>query len=112
MLTYSWNILSIKTEDVDAEHPQAVIHAKWRKTGVDEDGNEGRFDGACKFSLANVSPEDFIPFDQLTEEIVIGWVQDILNRGGMDRVDQTIQKVIDDNKTQTAETSLPWANNS
>lgn len=112
MLTYTWQLFSIKTENVSEELQQAVVHAKWRKTGTDEDGNVGMFDGACRFSVANVTPETFIPYDQLSEEIVLGWVQDILNRGGMDRVDQNIQKQIDESKNPPFETQLPWANNS
>lgn len=112
MLTYTWKLFSIKTENVSEALQQAVVHAKWRKTGTDEDGNVGMFDGVCRFSVANVTPETFIPYDQLSEEIVLGWVQDILNRGGMDRIDHLIQKQINENKTQTPGDTLPWANNS
>lgn len=98
-ITYTWNLIAIKKEDVDADHPQAVVHARWNKIGVDKRGIQGRFDGACRFSVANVLPENFIPFDQLTDDIILGWVQDILNRGGMDRVDRIIQDQINANKT-------------
>lgn len=111
-VTYAWKVLSIKTQDVNVDLQQAVVHAKWRKTGTDEGGNVGVFDGACMFSVANVTAETFIPYNQLSEEIVLGWVKDILNRGGMDRIDDLILKQINEGKTSTVEVPLPWANNS
>lgn len=98
-IEYSWKLIALKKEDVDASHPQSVVHAKWSKTGTDESGKSATFQGACRFSVANVSPENFIPYDELTDDIILGWVQDILNRGGMDRVDKTIIDLIEESKT-------------
>lgn len=120
-ITYNWNILSLSVRDEGPEHPNAVVIVKWRKTGTDVDGNQANFDGSTPFSAVNIPFEDYIPFNQLTEDIVIGWIRNKIEAkvttGNYtfcedDRINQYIEKQISLLKDPIRTEPLPWANNS
>jgi hypothetical protein len=49
--------------------------------------------------------ETFVPFDQLTEEIVVGWVKESL---GEATVEASLQSQIDAQANPTQQSGLPW----
>ena len=57
-------------------------------------------------SYAQESGQDVIPYQDLTEATVIGWVQTSL---GKDTVEASLQSQIDALKNPVQETGLPWA---
>ena len=69
-ITYTWTVTGLKTTTV-GNLTNAIVQTYWKKIGTDEQGNTGEFIGATPF---NVNPEQpgFVPFNQLTEEIVVG----------------------------------------
>ena len=48
----------------------------------------------------------YIPFEQLTQEVVVGWVQNSL---GKDTVEDSLTAQIDAQKNPVQESGLPWA---
>ena len=105
-ITYTWEVTSLKTK-TEGENVNTVIQTYWKKTGTDEHGHTGTFDGATPFSAANVSSEDFIPFEQLTEEIVLNWIKAVVVGEYEAHVNAQIQKKIDEQHVSQPE--LPWA---
>jgi hypothetical protein len=105
-MTYTWKVTGIKTIDVDGVK-DAVVQTYWEKIGVDKEGNEGVFNGATPFSKSTIDPENFIPFSELTEEIVLGWIKAVVIGSYEDHVNLQIQKQIDSNTIKDA--GLPWA---
>jgi len=110
-LTYTWKVTGIKTRDeVNAEGEtlqNAVVQTYWQKIGTDADGNEGTFSGATPFTAKDVPSGEFVPLAELTEEMVISWIQAVVVGGYEEHVNGMIQKQIDD-KTVT-DVKLPWA---
>ena len=110
-LTYTWKVTGIKTRDeVNAEGEtlqNAVVQTYWQKIGTDAEGNEGTFSGATPFTAAEVPSGEFVPLAQLTEEMVISWIQAVVVGSYEEHVNGMIQKQIDD-KTIT-DVKLPWA---
>jgi hypothetical protein len=104
-IIYTWEVTSIRVVNTD-NLENVVIHTYWFKTGVDEDGNDGTFYGATPLSKSE-DQDDFIPFDQLTEGIVLGWIQSAVI--DQTHIDEQIQKQIDRKKTPSVEKPLPWA---
>jgi len=105
-IEYSWAVTSVKTK-TEGENENAVVQTYWTKTGVDENGNEGSFSGATPFTSENT--EDFVPFAELTEEVVLGWIQAIVVDSYEDHVNGQIQKQIDEQIAPVTETAMPWA---
>jgi hypothetical protein len=105
-MIYTWAVTGMKGIDLPNE-PNAIIQTYWTKTGVDEQGNEGVFSGATPFPPSSIDPDTFIPYDQLTEEIVLGWIQAVVVGSYAEHVDAQIQKQIDQLKVK--DEPLPWA---
>lgn len=105
-MIYTWKVTGMKGVDLPNE-PNTIIQTYWTKTGTDEDGNEGTFSGATPFNPADIDPANFVPYDQLTEEIVLGWIQSVVVGSYEEHVDAQIQKQIDSKKIK--DEALPWA---
>jgi hypothetical protein len=104
-MTYTWKIIEVKTVDTGSV-VDAVIQTSWEKIGTDENGTEGVFSGATPFLQSSINPEDFVPYAQLTEEIVLGWIQNVVVGEYEEHVNSAIQKQIDDKNIKTPD--LPW----
>jgi hypothetical protein len=109
-VAYTWKLVSLKKTNA-ANLSNVVVGTRWDCTGTDEEGNSGVFNGATKFSPTAIDPNNFVDWNNLTEETVLSWIQDVLNRGGMDHVQAQIQKQIDTKKNvieEVSANSFPW----
>lgn len=110
-MTYTWKVTAMKVMDQTNEQGQvlknAVVQTYWEKTGTDADGNTGTFAGATPFTAADVPEGEFTPFDQLTENQVLGWIQAVVVGSYAAHVEAQIQKQVDDQAITEAD--LPWA---
>ena len=105
-MTYTWKITELKTTNT-SDLQEVVVQTRWEKTGTDENGNTGTFIGATPFTPTSVSPESFVPFNQLTEETVLQWIKGVVVGQYADHVDTQIAKQIIAKSVQTP--PLPWA---
>jgi len=108
MTTYTWNVTALYTETVAGEQNYVVI-ANYEVIGVDGQYTAG-LSNIARFNTASVSP--FIPYEDLTNEIVIGWIQTDLGVDGVANTEACIQGQIDSqiNPPVTPQnTPLPWA---
>jgi hypothetical protein len=105
-LTYTWTVTGIKTADVNG-YNQAVVQTYWKKIGTDEDGTIGEFNGATPFTLTEDAEGEFIPFAELTEEVVLEWIKAVVVDHYAEHVDSQIQKAID--RTKAVPVTMPWA---
>jgi len=105
-MEYTWKITGVKTLDT-TEVENAVVQTYWEKIGTDENGNEGKFVGATPFPQSSIDAENFIPFDKLTEELVLSWIQAVVVDSYEEHVNNQIQKQIDAKVVK--QPTLPWA---
>ena len=108
MTTYTWAVTALYTETVNDEINYVVI-ANYTVVGVD-DTYSAELSNIARFNTASVSP--FVPYEDLTEAIVIGWIQDDLGPDGVSNLEACIQGQIDSqiNPPVTPQnTPLPWA---
>jgi len=104
MTTFTTTITAMYT--LQQPDPNYVVNALWEVTGVDGEytakiGGNTRFD-------SSQAPETFIPYDQLTPEIVIGWIPE----NAMTSAQACVQGQIDSMITPPVspqDTPLPWA---
>lgn len=86
--------------------PNYVVNALWEVTGVDG-ANTASIGGNTQFSSADQEGA-FIPYADLTEAIVIGWIPE----SAITSAQQCVQGQIDSLITppvSPANTALPWA---
>jgi hypothetical protein len=111
MLTYTWKLTNIKKTS-NSTLSNVIIQTYWQVTGTDEDGLEGTFSGATPFDISKVDSENFIAWNNLTEETVLGWIKEQVVGGYKEHIDQQMQKQIDSKKNVVVEVSgndFPWA---
>ena len=104
-IAYTWKVTGVKTRQQDGQDG-FVFQAYWTKTGVDENGNEGTFTGATPLQPGEST--DFTPFEQLTEQQVLVWIQEVVVGDYEQHVNAQIQKQIDAKKNPVEEPTLPW----
>ncbi len=106
-ITYTWAVTGMKATTVGSESDY-VVQIYWTKTGTDENGNTGTFSGATPFD-PNPDQPDFIPYDQLTQEIVLGWIQPLVIDSYQEHVDGVIAAQIAAKINPITQPPLPWA---
>jgi hypothetical protein len=107
MTTYTWTVTKLYT--LQQPDPNYVVNAYWRLTGVD-----GQYTAYIESNNQFDSQQEsnFIPYDQLTNDIVIGWVQNQLGAGGISSWEACVQGQIDSmiNPPPVPQnTPLPWS---
>ena len=105
--TYTWTINQMYT--LQQPDPNYVVNVLWTLTGVDGTAT-GEINGNCIFDSDQES--EFIPYDQLTEEQVIGWVQASLGEIGIANMKATVDGQIGsiiNPPVSPRMTPLPWS---
>jgi hypothetical protein len=108
MTTYNWNVTALYTETIAGEQNYVVI-ANYEVVGVDGTYTAS-LSNIARFSTESMSP--FIPYEDLTNEIVIGWIQDELGVDGVSNLEACIQGQIDSQinpPVVPVNTPLPWS---
>ena len=110
MTTYTWAVTALYTETIAGEQNYVVI-ANYSVVGVDGT-HEASLSNIARFSTESV--ETFIPYAELTNDIVIGWIKDELGVDGVSNLEACIQGQIDSQMNPPVVpviTPLPWAVN-
>jgi len=98
--TFTWGINTLERETDDG----FVFTAHYTVTAKDEAYSAGAY-GSVGFQR----PENLIPYADLTEEIVIGWVKEAL--GGDEKVaeiEAALQAQIDEQRAPSKAAGVPW----
>lgn len=107
-ITYKWEVTGLKTTNV-GNTSNVVVQTYWKKTGTDENGNEGVFSGATPFSVDSMPDgQTFVPFSELTEEMVLNWIKAVVVGSYADHVDGEIAKQIADKVNPVTDATMPW----
>lgn len=109
-ITYTWQVTNLKRMDVEG-NTNVVVHSRWTRTGTDENGHEGSFQGATPLRLPESGSGNFTPFEDLTEEQVVEWIKTEIasNPGYEEHIVQQITKQIEAKKNPVVDVDrLPW----
>ena len=60
-------------------------------------------------SLGLERPDNLIPFSDLTEELVIGWVKDKFGEDKVTEIEAALQSQLDEQRNPTKAAGLPWS---
>jgi len=107
MATVTWSITNLSTEQTP--DPNYVVRASWRVT-ASENGKSFFQDGSSTF--AQTQQSNFIPYDQLTPEIVLGWVKAQLGPEVTANCEKTVVTQLGyllNPAPEPAPQQLPWA---
>jgi hypothetical protein len=98
MTTYLWSIQQL--DRLTSDGFVVVVH--YNVSAVDGDYQASTYGTT---SYTQTPGETYIPYDELTQPIVVGWVQEAL---GKDTVEASLQGQIDALKNPVQESGLPW----
>ena len=108
MINYTWKIKNLWTKTIDGQQDYVVI-AAYDVTGVDGEFSSS-LSNTAQFSSSSVS--EFVPYADLTEEIVLGWIQSELGENGVLSITACIEGQIESQKNPPVSpeiTPLPWS---
>jgi len=95
----TWTIANLERNLADG----GVTVAHWRVTKVDGDHS------ASAYGTANLTPDasasDFVAYDSLTEEVVMGWVHADVDK---DATEATLTANIATQKNPVSADGMPW----
>ncbi len=108
-ITYTWEITGLKRVD-SPDIKNIIVQTYWKKIGTDEDGVQGEFNGATPFDPSTLDPNNFVSYEDLTEEMVLGWIKSVVVDSYEDHVNSQILKQIKDKKYPAVEVKeeFPW----
>ena len=108
MTTYTWSILQMNVVPFLDGQVDVVVFVNWQLTGV-QDTYTADIAGWRNFELQQGA--GFTPYDQLTEEQVIGWVQASYGENTISSFENNIQEKINAQINPPPEPQpapLPW----
>tara|TARA_B110000285_G_C14852721_1_gene480718 strand:+ start:354 stop:698 length:345 start_codon:yes stop_codon:yes gene_type:complete len=86
-----------------------ISYVTWRITATDEDENIGYTEAVFGFKIEDTS--NFIDFNNLTENEVVGWVESRLGENGIAHFKELAVKNINKNNSIVSEEVIaPWVN--
>tara|TARA_R100000329_G_scaffold45470_1_gene42678 strand:- start:34 stop:345 length:312 start_codon:yes stop_codon:yes gene_type:complete len=103
MATKTWQINTLQRELADGY----VYRAVFRVTGED-----GTYKFRATGEVALPKPDTLVPYADLTEETVLGWVKaklDADNDGTVARIEESVEKGVNEQKTPTTGVGIPWS---
>ena len=99
----TWTIANLERNVADG----GVTVAHWRVTEsetVGEDTFTASSYGTCGFT-PDASAEDFVAYDDLTEEVVMGWVWESVNQ---ENTEAALTANIEGQKNPVSVDGMPW----
>jgi len=111
MTTFNWNVATLEYDLQPSDMDGAVIVAHWR-VNAEETTGEGddavtytaSAYGTCGFNPDPSAP-NYIPYADLTQETVLGWVYDSVDK---DATEASLQANIDLQVNPVTAAGVPW----
>ena len=106
MTTITWKIDNIECKLQEGEYADVVYIVHWRANARSGEAATSRY-GSVTLEFTG---GDFIPFEDLLEETVIGWVKDALGTDVVDGIETSLSYQIATLLAPTiASKPLPWS---
>lgn len=107
-MEYTWKCTSLKVKNENGFN-NAVVQVYWTVTGTDTSGNSGSFNGTTPFTTASLADSSaFVPYEELTEADVLGWVKQVVVNEYWEHVVRQIDNQIAEGIAPKSAPALPW----
>ena len=101
MTTFTWNIANLERETADG----FVFTVHYTVNAKNDTYSSGAYG-----SIGLERPDNMIPFADLTEDIVVGWVKDKFGSEKVAEIEAALQAQLDEQAAPTKASGLPWSN--
>ena len=101
MITYDWNCKTVDVRPQEEGETDVVYNVHWIVIGTKEDYSVNNIGT----KVVHLNPETpFIPFDELTNEIVVGWTKDAMGEEQVKAIEDSIASQIAELENPTSVT--------
>ncbi len=97
--TFTWHIANLERETADG----FVMTAHYTVNAED-----GTYSSGAYGSLGFERPDKLIPYADLTEEMVIGWVKDAFGAKKVTEILAALQAQLDEQRHPSKASGMPW----
>ena len=97
--TYTWDCKTVDTYPTHDSHSDVVYNVHWRVTKVDEEYYATTY-GTQTLSTSDIG--DFVPFDELTSEVVKEWVLNAMGEEEVANLEAGLNAQIESKKNPTS----------
>lgn len=105
-----WSVTGIKTRNIVSTTgntlENAVSQVDWTAKYTNAEAKEASFSGTFLLDLSNMTDEEFITLENLTEAVVIEWMQEHIDESVVTNVLKKMSRQLDEQ--QLASNELPW----
>jgi hypothetical protein len=108
-MKFTWAVKQLNVIPAKGQHSDVVHSVAWEVTGSNEKESAST-SGALSVNTDNV--QNFVAYDNLTEEKVLSWVFAALGQDGKQKAEFQVQAVIEAKRstvTIVPKASLPWS---
>ena len=109
MTTFTWKVANLERNLADGRVGTVHYTVNALSDTVDPNSESGGFYSAGAYGSVGLDGDVTTPFENLTEEVVVGWVKEAL--GGEEKVAEiqaALQNQIDLKITPVSATGVPW----
>ena len=99
MITYNWNCKTVDVHPQEEGQTDVVYNVHWIVTGVDGDYSSNAI-GTQTVPLSEDGT--FIPFEDLTNDVVVGWTKEAMGEEVVAQVEASIAGTIESLITPTS----------
>ena len=107
--SWTWTVNNMYTVPNVPNQPNYVVNTIWTLTGTDGT-HTASIQGNTQFTVDSTQA-NFVPYAQLTQAIVIGWIQAALGPEGIANYEANVQgqiNSIENPPVSPSNTALPW----
>ncbi len=101
MINYTWDCKTVDVRPVEDSLTDVVYNVHWKLTGVKE---EWTWTSIGTQSLGLDPGSEFIPFDELTEEIIEAWVISAMGEEEVEAIKASIAAQLEEKENPTSVT--------
>ena len=104
--TKTWEVNTLERDLADGFVTKIIYRVK----GIDGSEEKHRETGEVNFTKPSSLPSDFISYDKLTSDVVLGWLKTKLGTEEVARIEKKIDDVITLINTPVSAIGKPWEN--
>lgn len=107
--TYTWSVDQIRTLDASEDKQNFVVSVSYSIKGVDGEYTS-EIQNTAFFEVGEET--EFVPYADLTEEMVLGWIKGQLGESAVENYEYCINDQIQNKKTPPVtpqQQPLPWS---
>lgn len=97
---FTWKIANLERETEDG----FVFTAHYTI-----DANDGTYTAGAYGSLGFERPDNLIPYSELTEELVVGWVKAALGDEKVGEIENALQSQLTEQRHPSKAAGVPWS---